>query len=88
VRVICPRPSVRGESERFLGVTLAHAPQAVGNSLRERTLNIALLQREGGNPLTESRVICSERPNAGMVCVLKIEYQEGSFPSSGINVLD
>jgi hypothetical protein len=61
---------------------------AVGNSFRERTLNIAVLHRESGNPLTESRVFCSERPNAGMVCVLKIEYQGGSFPSSGINVLD
>ena len=61
---------------------------ATGNSLRERTLNIAVLWRESGNPLTESRVFCSERPNAGMVCVLKIEYQGGSFPSSGISVLD
>jgi hypothetical protein len=61
---------------------------AVGNAWRERTLNIALLQREGGNPLTESRVSCSERRNEGMVCVLKLEYQEGSFPSGGINVLD
>jgi hypothetical protein len=61
---------------------------AVGNSLRERTLNIAVLWREGGNPLTESRVFCSERAKVGMVCVLKIEYQGGSFPSSRINVLD
>jgi hypothetical protein len=61
---------------------------AAGNSLRQRTLNIAVLHREGENPLTESRVYCSEHPNAGMVCVLKIEHQGGSFPSSGINVLD
>jgi hypothetical protein len=61
---------------------------ASGNSLRERTLNIAVLWREGGNPLTESRVFCSERAKVGMICVLKIEYQGGSFPSSGINVLD
>jgi hypothetical protein len=61
---------------------------AVGLPVRERTLNIAVLQRESGTPLTESRVFCAERPQAGMVCVLKIEYQEGSFPSSGIKDLD
>ena len=61
---------------------------AVGNSLRERTLNIAVLWRASGNPLTESSVFCSERAKVGMVCVLKIEFQGGSFPSSGINVLD
>jgi hypothetical protein len=65
---------------------------AVGYSSRERTLDITLLLREGGDPLTESRVYCSERAKAGMVCVLKIEYQGGSFPSNGIsngiNVLD
>jgi hypothetical protein len=61
---------------------------AVGNASRQRMLNIAVLQRESGNPLTESRVFCSERPQAGMVCVLTIEYQGGSFPSSGISVLD
>ncbi|HSF30888.1 MAG TPA: hypothetical protein VLK82_10520 [Candidatus Tectomicrobia bacterium] len=60
----------------------------VGNCSRERTLNIALLERGPENAPTESRVFCSERPHGGMVCVLKIEYQEGSFPSSGINVLD
>jgi len=80
-----------GKTAESLYSRLALHPEAfnaVGNSLRERTLNIALLQREGGNPLTESRVSCSEGPHAGMVCVLKIEYQAGSFPSSGINVLD
>jgi hypothetical protein len=60
----------------------------VGHPSRERMLNIAVLQRESENPLTESRVFCSERPHAGMVCVLKIEYQGGSSPSSGIKVLD
>jgi hypothetical protein len=61
---------------------------AIGNSWREYTLNIAVLLREAENPLTESRIFCSERSNGGMACVLEIEYQEGSFPSSGIKVLD
>jgi hypothetical protein len=58
------------------------------NSLREHTLNMAVLEREARNPLTESRIWCSERAHAAIVCVLTIEYQGGSFPSSGINVLD
>jgi hypothetical protein len=80
-----------GKTAESLYARLVLHPEAfntVGNSLRERTLNIAVLQRAGENPLTESRVSCFERPNAGMVCVLQIEYQGGSFPSSGINVLD
>jgi hypothetical protein len=80
-----------GKAAESLYSRLALHPEAfnaVGNSLRERTLNITLLPREGGDPLTESRVYCSERAKAGMVCVLKIEYRGGSFPSGGINVLD
>jgi hypothetical protein len=80
-----------GKTAEALYSCLVRHPEAFntgGNSLRERTLNIAVLHRESGNPLTESRVFCSERPNAGMVCVLQIEHQEGSFPSSGIDVLD
>jgi hypothetical protein len=77
-----------GKTAESLYSHLVLHPEAfnpVGNSSRERTLDITLLLREGGDPLTESRVYCSERAKAGMVCVLKIEYQGGSFPSNGIN---
>jgi hypothetical protein len=73
-----------GQTAECLYARLMMHPEAFNagdSSSRERTLNIALLQREDGNPLTESRIGCAEHLHAGMVCVLKIEYQEGSFPS-------
>jgi hypothetical protein len=80
-----------GEPAESLYSRLVPHPEAfnpVGDSSRERTLNIALLRRRPETAPIESRVFCSERPQGGMVCVLTIEYQEGSFPSSGIDILD
>lgn len=80
-----------GQTAESLYARLVEHPEAfnaAGSSVRERTLNLALLQRASGEPLIESRLLCAQPLHGGMVCVLKMEYQADSFPSSIIKALD
>jgi hypothetical protein len=88
-RLLDLRIRLTGKTAESLYPRLVMHPEAfnaAGEPSRERTLNIAVLQRGEENQPTESRVFCSERVE--MVCVLTMEYRGGSFPSDGPGILD